>query len=105
VAGTFDDRTDADFIGGVTMFDGKNRQLILRVLVRLHMATKAEIEAACGLNGMTLTRHLEALEDLGVVDIDVPRGQRQGRRVNIELNEAAYVSRLTAWYRQMAISG
>lgn len=49
------------------------------------------------MNVNTLARHLRSLEEAGVIDLDLPRGQRRGRTPRYTVNRAAVVDMTNEW--------
>lgn len=83
------------------VFDGRERQQVIRALLSRHTATLAELAALVGGSSAMVARHVAILEDLGVVTLDVPKGARRGRTVNATINRSAYASALGEWLREM----
>lgn len=83
------------------VFDGRERQQVIRALLTRQTATLADLAALVGGSPAMVARHVAILEDLGVVTLDVPRGARRGRTVNATINRTAYGSALGEWLRQM----
>lgn len=83
------------------VFDGRQRQQVIRALLTRQTATLADVAALVGGSPAMVARHVAILEDLGVVTLDVPRGARRGRTVNATINRTAYASALGEWLRQM----
>lgn len=83
------------------VFDGRERQQVIRALLTRQTATIAELAAVVGGSSAMVGRHVAILEDLGVVALDVPRGARRGRTVNATINRTAYASALGEWLREM----
>jgi len=83
------------------VFDGRERQQVIRALLNRRTATIAELASLVGGNSAMVARHVAILEDLGVVTLDVPRGARRGRTVNVTINRTAYASALGEWLREM----
>ena len=83
------------------VFDGRERQQVIRALLTRQTATIAELAVVVGGSSAMVARHVAFLEDLGVVTIDVPRGARRGRTVNVTINRTAYASALGEWLREM----
>ncbi len=83
------------------VFDGRERQQVIRALLTRHTATLAELAALVGGSSAMVARHVAILEDLGVVTLDVPKGARRGRTVNATINRTAYASALGEWLREM----
>jgi predicted ArsR family transcriptional regulator len=90
-----------DFGRAAQMLDGSTRHEVLRVLVRRGEANVTQISAESHVQAAAVNRHINALEDLGVVDVDVPRGARQGRGVTATLNRALYTEWLECWIAAM----
>lgn len=61
------------------------RTEILRLASQRPM-TAPELADTVGLSGVSAWRHLGALEELGLVDADVPQGQRKGVTVRWSTN-------------------
>lgn len=83
------------------VFDGRERQQVIRALLNRQTATLAELATLVDGSSAMVGRHVAVLEDLGVVTLDVPRGARRGRTVNATINRAAYASALGEWQREM----
>jgi len=83
------------------VFDGRERQQVIRALRTRQTATLADLAALVGGSSAMVARHVAVLEDLGVVTLDVPRGARRGRTVNVTINRTAYASALDEWLREM----
>jgi len=83
------------------VFDGRERQQVIRALLNRRTATIAELASLVGGSSAMVARHVAILEDLGVVTLDVPRGARRGRTVNVTINRTAYASALGEWLREM----
>ena len=83
------------------VFDGRERQQVIRALLTRQTATIAELVGVVGGSSAMVSRHVASLEDLGVVTLDVPRGARRGRTVNVTINRTAYASALGEWLREM----
>ena len=85
------------------VFDGRERQQVIRALLSRHTATLAELGTLVGGSSAMVARHVAVLEDLGIVALDVPRGARRGRTVNATINRTAYAAALEEWLRQMGV--
>jgi DNA-binding transcriptional ArsR family regulator len=83
------------------VFDGRERQRVIRALLDRQTTTLAELATLVGGSSATVARHVAVLEDLGVVTLDVPRGARRGRTVNATINRRAYAAALEEWLREM----
>lgn len=83
------------------VFDGLERQLVIRSLLARPTATLSELAVLTGGSQATVTKHVAILEDLGIVTLDIPKGARRGRTVNASLNRSAYDFALQVWLREM----
>ena len=63
------------------------RAQVLHELAAGGPATAPELARRLGSNRASLGAHLKALEAAGLVDADVPPGQRQGRAVRWSVND------------------
>lgn len=95
------DIDDEDFAQATRMLDAPTRHEILRVLVRRGEANVTQISAESKVPATAVNRHINALEDLGIVNVDVPRGARKGRGVTATLNRSLYTKLLERWIADM----
>lgn len=84
------------------VFDGLERQRVIRALLTRPSATLAELAALVDGSSAMVARHVAALEDLGVVALDIPKGARRGRTVNATINRPLYEAALRVWIREMS---
>lgn len=83
------------------VFDGRERQMVIRSLLARPTATLAELAILVGGNAAKVAKQVAILEDLGIVTLDIPKGARRGRTVNASLNKSAYDFALQVWLREM----
>lgn len=72
----------------------------LAVILHLHKhpgSTRADITAAMGFGQQTVYRHLQDMEDAGLVDADVPLDDRHGRTVRYRLRTDQLRAQLKAF--------
>ena len=92
------------FAGAQLLFGAVGRQDILRYLMHVGKAvTFSEIAEHTQQLGVTVARHIAILEELDVVQVDPPPGERKGRRVNITLKLDRYRTLLDAWITGMEL--
>ena len=82
-------------------FESRERQHILRAALHEPTVTISSLANVTGVSVATVGRHVDALELLGVVRVDIPRGARRGRTVNVSLDRDVYRAALQAWLQEM----
>ncbi|WP_277212358.1 ArsR/SmtB family transcription factor [Isoptericola croceus] len=81
----------------VAVFGNQVKHEIVRYLSSRDPAFFGDVAAGTELSRSTLSPHLAELEDLGVVVVDVPRGQRRGRSVRYSVDRERVGQLLQAW--------
>lgn len=76
----------ADVEAAVATFGNRSRNEILRFLTANGPATRGDIVAAVSAGEPSVAKHLAALEDAGVVIVDVEPGRRHGRSPRYSAN-------------------
>ncbi|WP_457949685.1 ArsR/SmtB family transcription factor [Pseudarthrobacter sp. alpha12b] len=78
----------ADVEAAVATFGNRSRNEILRFLTASGPATRGDIVAAVSAGDPSVAKHLAALEEAGVVMVDVEPGRRHGRSPRYSANPA-----------------
>ena len=78
----------ADVEAAVATFGNRSRNEILRFLTANGPSTRGDIVAAVSASEPSVAKHLTALEDAGVVIVDVEPGRRHGRSPRYSANAA-----------------
>ena len=78
----------ADVEAAVATFGNRSRNENLRFLTANGPATRGDIVAAVSAGEPSVAKHLTALEDAGVVIVDVEPGRRHGRSPRYSANAA-----------------
>lgn len=76
----------------------------LAIILHLHNhpdSTRADITAAMGFGQQTVYRHLQDMEDAGLVDTDVPLEGRHGRTVHYRLRVDRLRAQIAAFLRSL----
>ncbi|WP_066285556.1 ArsR/SmtB family transcription factor [Arthrobacter sp. B6] len=76
----------ADVEAAVATFGNRARNEILRFLTATGPATRGDIVAAVSAGDPSVAKHLAALEEAGVVTVDVEPGRRHGRSPRYSAN-------------------
>ena len=76
----------ADVEAAVATFGNRARNEILRYLASSGPATRGDIVAAVSAGDPSVAKHLSALEEAGVVMVDVEPGRRHGRSPRYSAN-------------------
>jgi len=76
----------ADVEAAVATFGNRSRNEILRFLTAKGPATRGDIVAAVSAGEPSVAKHLAALEEAGVVIVDVEPGRRHGRSPRYSAN-------------------
>jgi DNA-binding transcriptional ArsR family regulator len=82
----YDAAWSADVEAAVATFGNRSRNEILRFLASNGPATRGDIVEAVSASDPSVAKHLTALEDAGVVIVDVEPGRRHGRSPRYSAN-------------------
>jgi DNA-binding transcriptional ArsR family regulator len=82
----YDAAWSADVEAAVATFGNRSRNEILRFLTSNGPATRGDIVEAVSASDPSVAKHLTALEDAGVVIVDVEPGRRHGRSPRYSAN-------------------
>lgn len=96
LAASSDERPDY-IVRAVAVFGDERRNSIVRALAMKSPMFLGEIEKATGIAQPTLHGHLRKLEDMGYVEVDLPRGQRRGRSLRYSLARDYTAEQLRLW--------
>jgi DNA-binding transcriptional ArsR family regulator len=91
----------ADVEAAVATFGNRSRNEILRFLTANGPATRGDIVAAVSAGEPSVAKHLPALEDAGVVIVDVAPGRRHGRSPRYSANAVRIKELLEAHLRYL----
>ncbi|MDP9904708.1 winged helix-turn-helix domain-containing protein [Arthrobacter bambusae] len=80
----------------IDIFGSKARSGILFFLIENEPAYAADIASALGASKISTWKHLNAMEEEGVIVSDTPQGQRRGRPPRYSRNPAKILDLLSA---------
>jgi ArsR family transcriptional regulator, arsenate/arsenite/antimonite-responsive transcriptional repressor len=83
-----DDAWSADVEDAVATFGNRSRNEILRYLSAHGPSTRGDIVAAVSAGEPSVAKHLLALEEVGVILVDLEQGRRHGRSPRYSANSA-----------------
>ena len=78
----------------LSLFGGQKIEIIKRLWGRENGAFRGEFEAEVSLPPASLSRRLLELEDAGVLEVNLPHGQRRGRGLTYKVDRSRVLAML-----------